>query len=66
MNGFDNRRKTVERKETKDQDTERVNERGRKCLSYRVNDGEKQREIMVEAMESEGEINVKAGDRERE
>lgn len=39
---------------------------GRQCLSYRVNDGEKQREIMVEAMESEEEINVTGEDRGRE
>lgn len=29
---------------------------GRKCLSERVNDGEEQREIMVKAVKSEGEL----------
>lgn len=42
---------------------------GRKCLSQGVNDGEEveQREIMVEAVKSEGELDEQSrDDRERE
>lgn len=38
---------------------------GRECLSQRVNDGEEQREIVVEAVKSEGELDEREGEEDR-
>lgn len=48
-------------KEAKGKHREGKRER-RKCLSQRVNDGEEQREIMVEAVKSEEELDEQEGE----